>query len=210
VTGLASAAVTAAAERIVDRRMRVMHWGNAGLETHRAALMAEALADATAALEAAAPHTLKAGMELVFPEVTGRESLGALVREVWIEWAQEQPEPKPSWLTPWGELDEGQREVDMRIGATVAAVAGAAERERIYAELGNDHYVIFSPDRWTIEHSVDCRLSGRMHECDYHEAVVRIAYEFDPGMGGRWRIDGIDSKGLPSLVRVDPTGGEVP
>lgn len=45
-----------------------------------------------------------------------RELAGRLVRQVWVEWAREQPNPKPSWLTPWEELDEGQREVDMRIG----------------------------------------------------------------------------------------------
>lgn len=45
-----------------------------------------------------------------------RESLGRLVRNVWLKWAREQPHPKPSWLVPWESLDEGQREVDMRIG----------------------------------------------------------------------------------------------
>ena len=55
------------------------------------------------------------------------EQMGRLVRETWVGWAHEQPDPKPSWLVPWEELDDGQREVDMRIGETVAA----AERERI-------------------------------------------------------------------------------
>ncbi|MEV0826414.1 hypothetical protein [Nonomuraea rubra] len=35
---------------------------------------------------------------------------------MWVEWAREQSDPKPSWLLPWEELDDGQREVDMRIG----------------------------------------------------------------------------------------------
>lgn len=48
-----------------------------------------------------------------------RESLGRLVRETWVAWAREQPDPKPSWLLPWEELDQGQREVDMRIGAAL-------------------------------------------------------------------------------------------
>jgi hypothetical protein len=60
---------------------------------------------------------------------SSREELGRLVRAVWMEWAAGQPDPKPSWLTEWDDLDEGQREVDMRIGETVAAVARAAERE---------------------------------------------------------------------------------
>lgn len=54
-----------------------------------------------------------------------REALGALVRKAWTEWATEQPGPKPSWLTPWEELDEGQREVGMRIGEAVAAATAA-------------------------------------------------------------------------------------
>jgi len=84
----------------------------------------------------------------------------------------------------------------------------AAERERIYAELGNDHYVIFTEDRWTIEHSVECRLSGHMHECSEHEAIALTAREYDPGMAGRWRINGIGDDGLPSLERAEPPGGD--
>lgn len=45
-----------------------------------------------------------------------RERLGREVREVWIAWAREQPDPKPSWLAPWEELTEAEREVDRRIG----------------------------------------------------------------------------------------------
>jgi hypothetical protein len=91
-------------------------------------------------------------------------------------------------------------------GAAVEAAApliAAAERDRIYALLGSDHYVIFTEDRWTIEHTVECRLSGHMHECGYHTAVSLIAAEFDPAMAGRWRIDGIGSDGLPDMVRAD-------
>lgn len=61
-----------------------------------------------------------------------RENLGRLVRETWVAWASEQPDPKPSWLTGWDELDEGQREVDMRIGEAVAA----AERKRLTEPAG--------------------------------------------------------------------------
>ena len=52
-----------------------------------------------------------------------REALGRLVRETWVAWAAEQPDPKGSWLTGWDELDAGQREVDMRIGHAVANYA---------------------------------------------------------------------------------------
>jgi hypothetical protein len=62
-----------------------------------------------------------------------REAHGRLVRDTFVAWANEQPDPKPSWLVPWDELepgnevDAGQREVDMRIGEAVAA----AERARL-------------------------------------------------------------------------------
>jgi len=49
-----------------------------------------------------------------------REALGRLVREVWVTWAREQPDPKPHHLDPWERLDEGGKEVDRRIGEAVA------------------------------------------------------------------------------------------
>lgn len=45
-----------------------------------------------------------------------REQLGREVRAEWIAWAREQPSPKPSWLVPWEDLGELDREVDRRIG----------------------------------------------------------------------------------------------
>lgn len=56
-------------------------------------------------------------------EVSRREKLGRLVREVWVEWANEQPCPKGSWLLPWERLSDPDREVDMRIGERLIAVA---------------------------------------------------------------------------------------
>jgi DNA-binding PadR family transcriptional regulator len=58
-----------------------------------------------------------------------RELLGRSVRQVWVEWAHEQPDPKPSWLLPWEDLDEGQREVDMRIGDALFAAGRTAGYE---------------------------------------------------------------------------------
>lgn len=49
-----------------------------------------------------------------------REHLGKRVREVWIAWAKTQPHPKQSWLVPWDELAEPDREVDRMIGETLA------------------------------------------------------------------------------------------
>lgn len=55
----------------------------------------------------------------------GRELGGKLVRDLWIEWAREQPNPKPSWLIPWSELPEPDKEADRQIyeGITKPLVA---------------------------------------------------------------------------------------
>lgn len=60
------------------------------------------------------------------PVALDRESLGRVVREVWIEWAKEQPSPKDSWLVPWEGLSEPDREVDRRIGERLAAIGRSA------------------------------------------------------------------------------------
>lgn len=48
-------------------------------------------------------------------------TLGQLVRKTWVNWAKQQPNAKPSWLTPWDDLDPGQKEVDQLIGEAVEA-----------------------------------------------------------------------------------------
>ena len=70
-----------------------------------------------------------------------REAVGALVRQIWVEWAREQPDPKPSWLLSWEQLDAGQREVDMRIGTALftagqrATTTARVELDVLRAEL---------------------------------------------------------------------------
>src|SRR5215469_3515379 len=49
-----------------------------------------------------------------------RDELGRMVREAWIRWAQTQPNPKSSWLVPYEELCEPDKEAHRQIGETVA------------------------------------------------------------------------------------------
>src|SRR5260370_5008650 len=49
-----------------------------------------------------------------------RDVLGRVVRSAWIEWARQQSNPKSSWLVPYEELDEPDKEADRLIGARVA------------------------------------------------------------------------------------------
>lgn len=74
------------------------------------------------------------------PALADRDFWGSLVRELWVAWAREQTDPKPSWLVPWGELCEADREADRRIGTGVAEVAmgradAGARSDRIEAAL---------------------------------------------------------------------------
>lgn len=54
------------------------------------------------------------------PLPADRDTLGRLVREAWVRWAQTQPNPKPSWLAPYDELSEPDKEADRQIGETIA------------------------------------------------------------------------------------------
>ncbi len=49
-----------------------------------------------------------------------RDDLGRMVREAWVRWAQTQPNPKPTWLVPYEELAEPDKEADRQIGEAVA------------------------------------------------------------------------------------------
>lgn len=102
-----------------------------------------------------------------------REKLGMKVRAVWIDWAREQPEPKASWLMPWEELSEPDREVDRRIGEALfrmgrASVIAPAKFKRICADCGQQ---IGKRHKWHI--GADSRIRHRVcaDPTSYHEAA---------------------------------------
>jgi hypothetical protein len=72
-----------------------------------------------------------------------RDALGRVVRGAWVAWAREQPDPRPSWLVPYDELPERDKEADRRIGEAVAdyvlLVLGGdrmgGDRMRSFAEI---------------------------------------------------------------------------
>ena len=49
-----------------------------------------------------------------------RDTLGRMVREAWVRWAMTQPSPKASWLAPYDELAEADKEADRQIGEAIA------------------------------------------------------------------------------------------
>jgi hypothetical protein len=95
-----------------------------------------------------------------------RELAGRLVRQVWVEWASEQPDPKPSWLLSWEELDEAQREADMRIGDALFSRGFAAGQEAAW--------------RWSLARCAGCGAAG-----------VTLAYLPGAGWQGHSPGDGL-------------------
>lgn len=97
-----------------------------------------------------------------------REALGRRVREVWVEWAREQPDPKPSHLVGWDDLDEGNREVDMRIGDALCAEResdeaawGGRDPSASYAEWRAEGYSPPDmPARRLLEEALHLRMNG--------------------------------------------------
>jgi hypothetical protein len=59
---------------------------------------------------------------------TDRDTLGRVVREAWVRWAQAQPSPRPSWLTSYDGLPEPDREADRQIGEAVKRYLETGER----------------------------------------------------------------------------------
>jgi hypothetical protein len=49
-----------------------------------------------------------------------RDQLGRFVREAWVRWALTQTSPKPSWLVPYDNLSEPDKEADRQIGEAIA------------------------------------------------------------------------------------------
>ena len=59
-------------------------------------------------------------VEQLQPWAGYRDALGRAVREAWIKWANTQPTPKPSWLVPYDQLHEADKEADRQIGEAIA------------------------------------------------------------------------------------------
>lgn len=53
------------------------------------------------------------------PDQHDADLLGRKVRETWVAWAKRQPNPKPSWLLSYDELNEEDKQVDREIGVAI-------------------------------------------------------------------------------------------
>lgn len=72
-----------------------------------------------------------------------RDDGGRVVREAWVRWALTQPNPKPSWLVPYDELSEADKEADRQIFEACRSDLGDKKRidwiESQVQQYGNGH-----------------------------------------------------------------------
>ncbi len=99
-----------------------------------------------------------------------RDALGRKVREVWRAWAREQPAPKTSWLEPWENLPEPDKEVDRRIGELLYRLgreAGIREAAAVATRCAD-------------ERDFHLRTAGRMVATKILELPIRSWQPADP------------------------------
>lgn len=92
----------------------------AAMRTHHAAEIVKAIAALAAAEERGRIEERESSKDGNRSLPFDRDTLGRFVREAWVRWALTQPSPKPSWLVPYDELDELDKEADRQIGEAVA------------------------------------------------------------------------------------------
>lgn len=119
-----------------------------------------------------------------------RESLGMRVREVWIKWAMEQPTPKSSWLTPWEQLSEPDKEVDRRIGETLAKEATNTLARQCAAKDEALQLLKVWMSKHDMPHGTKCRglyaemgSGDRTCTCGYEEALNVLSAALSPDAG---------------------------
>lgn len=79
-----------------------------------------------------------------------RDKLGRRVREVWIQWAQKQPNLKPSWLIPYDKLTEPNKEVDRLIGCSIWGDCMTALRKDIPRAVAEKMYEALNESKISI------------------------------------------------------------
>lgn len=95
------------------------------------------------------------------------DRLGREVREVWVRYAREQPNPKPSHLVGWDELNEGDKEVDRRIGRRLYELGRLESIDRVPRVLEAYRSIL-------LELLVDAFSSPYVHGRELRERIDRV------------------------------------
>jgi hypothetical protein len=111
-----------------------------------------------------------------------RNTLGSLVRQAWIEWAKEQPNPKASWLVPWDELAESDKEADRRIGEAVATFYALrlkeAEQENKRLRESNGNAFVAGAQWWEYHQTKATMWNSDRREAE--QEAQKLGYDFRP------------------------------
>jgi hypothetical protein len=135
-------------------------------------------------------------------ECADREFLGRVVRMEWEAWAREQPNQKPSWLTPWDQLTEPEREVDRRIGERIFSLSYVPFTTPQPAASTQGLPKFSVGDRVTWTNKFGTSFSGTIEEC--WSGPVRYRVALDDGT-----IAGVAyERELESLLTSPTTGAD--
>jgi hypothetical protein len=130
-----------------------------------------------------------------------REFMGKLVRAEWERWAREQPNPKPSWLTPWDQLTEPEREVDRRIAEAIWRFSYVRDAAGVNAPVKAE-FVTASVKRFKVGDTVRLTLAR-----DPRTATVRGesggGVQLDTSLGGYYNWNEFDLEHVSGVRAVD-------
>ncbi len=109
-----------------------------------------------------------------------RDYLGKIVRNIWIEWAESQPCPKQSWLVPYENLSEADKEADRMIGCGLML--------EFYAETAGER--ILHETLKQIAFRLRDELHGFRELFDNNDpSSGKAISEFDDFVGGVWMVN---------------------
>ena len=82
------------------------------------------------------------------------EKMAEAVRDVWVEWASTQSNPKPSWLVPWKDIDEISRDADRWIARRMVSILTTS----------NPDPIIWCPEVVAFADAMEAQLRANDHK----------------------------------------------
>ena len=133
------------------------------------------------------------------------DKLGRLVRNFWIVWAEEQKDPKPSWLVPWEELDSQMKEADSWIGHCLYRFFVVYDREAFMRELSEEMKTLAATGDFSglIAQLTAAQLTVRALTRERNQLRDAAAKCFEPGRKGPVPTNAVDlRKALTELAKL--------
>lgn len=140
------------------------------------------------------------------------EAMASYAHQAWLEAQLEQGTSSrvAAWgeefMVPFGQLSERGQEFDRVIMRAI--LAAISDTGHVVIEDQPDHIAVFRPDGWQIQHSVECRISGKLLDCEIHKAVVADTRDGQPPWvsNGRYRVS-LNEEGDGYYERIEDAVG---